>query len=938
VVRILLATVSWFSLQLCFVAAAHAQNVPRSGDALNPTVPKGVPQSAQPFLNQRNDQESQLIKGAKGGKGGAGGRLKLNRFDQDAGDGSDGLDSLPSDANALISIGKIEIPNLGRMKSKAQVSNGRYVMANTSDLPVFTLRPPRSFGGYLGTTLDLKVEAKVESARDEPVFYVWIVNSRVVCTGQRCLLPLDGSSMDVGAQVLSVVAFHNGGSSHSDHIVQVVQGQWRKGDSFNRRLVKDISSAPVQGSVAANKPLDAAADYFYALNGQAVHAYPAYFRMVGDVGQNFRWRGRVRTNASGVLRMISPQRGEWYLLRKSTIRLLKPESASYREVEIEQGGLRVRTLRRSAEEDQAALPLEDMGVETPEVRVVATEGADLFIVRTPERSPSANQKGGAPAFATRVLSISGSARVNLKSALLGQPNVYNLPTGLELVVHGDGRVEPLQKPDGKRMARLQAMTITPAEVAAVVAAKNAERAKSMDLQGLIRRAEASLGAEDFFDVLAVLSPVLSREQEDVRVPFLMGIANKGLYQSKEAERYLAAAHGQDPKFDGPAWHLALLKMEEKQWPEAKEWLQRAHDTLPEGDPRLAQAHYYSGVINFQQERFFLARSDFTRALWDKNLESSMQGSAGSFLKSLVERKGWGLVAPVGVQYDANVLSLTANEAIPEPYPGRAVARSIAGLIFSADPGALAAQSGTYWGYGAKALAVHNFPRDFSSLDVVLADISLSQSFLTLSQEPPSETASSGSESKEGSERRHVVRLTQTAGVVLLDSQPVTGSLQVSLALPVFGVPAEIALLHETDLQQQPFGDGDATSFLQGVTFNLMQGETSSLSLPLQLKEKFPFGKDVTLGVSVTASALPNYSWTLSPRMSANVSAKMEHEQEWAEAQNNGTFTAGAGLGLTYFLTPWCLVLPSLGYDAVFATEKEGVVHKPLAGVLFTALF
>lgn len=920
---------------------AFAERPQSLGDPLNPTVPRGVPQSGDPYIKRRNDVEGALMRGAseKGGsdKGAFDKRKRrprVNRFEDRAAEGVyTELGDGSVDPNALITIGKIEIPNLGGMKSGASLKNGRFEMGRAQSLPVLVSTPPRRFGGYLGTTLALSADAVVPESRGEDVYFVWIVNSRVVCTGKQCLLPLDGSTLDVGAQVLSIVAYHSGGSTHSDHLVQVTQGNWRKGDVFNRKVVRTL--APVSVPTAASAAPDASRDVIYALSGQGVHAYPAYFRLLGDIGQNIRWLGRLRTNASGVLRLMAPKGDEWYLLKKSTVRLVKPKSEQHREMELEQGGLRLRASRRADAEAGSEAILDDRSVETPELRIDAREGADFFVVRNVPPSPKTPGESPAPVPSVSVITISGTVRVTLKKVFEGQPAVYNLPPGIEFTAHADGRTDPLQKPDGDRMAKLQAITITPSEVAAAIAAQNIERAKGMDLQALLKDAEASLAAEDYFEILSLLSPVLSRARENVRVSYLMGLANKGLYQATEAETYLKTAHEQDEGFDGPAWHLALLKMEQKKWAEAQSWIDAARDSMDRDDPRQAEADYYEGVASFQLGNDFASRTAFTRALWDKTLESSLQGSAASFLRVLIERKGWGLVTPFGVQYDANVLSLTSDEPVPEGFSERGSARSIAGLIFSVDPASQAKKPGTYWGYGGKALAISNYPRSFASLDVILADLSMSQSFVDITSQPPAAGAPPGTAP---TEKKSVVKFSQGLGLVMLDMKPTIGSVQLGLDLPLFDLDSALSLVHETDLQDSLFGTGDATTLGESITFPLAKWDSSQIEMPLSLKQKFTFRRDAVTGPGLTTGLLPTYTTSLTPRLSFNSSVKLEHEIKLTDASPINTFTSGVTAGLMYFLTPWCLVLPSAGYDVISASDKEALVHKPLASLLFTALF
>jgi tetratricopeptide (TPR) repeat protein len=480
------------------------------------------------------------------------------------------------------------------------------------------------------------------------------------------------------------------------------------------------------------------------------------------------------------------------------------------------------------------------------------------------------------------------------------------------------------------MERLLQVTISPAEIAAEIAEKNAVAAKSVNLADVIQAVERHMESEDYFEVLSAIAPVLSRINEDVKLGYFYGVANKGLYQLDEAEKYLTGAYELDPKFYLSAWELALIKMEEKKWEDSRMWLARAEENMSSDDAKYAEYYYYSGVIEFQLKEDFSARSDFTKALWAKDLETSLKGSAAGFLKTLTERKGWGIVVPFGAQYDANVLSLTSSEPVPEVFPGRSLVRSIAGLIFSVDNSGVASKPGTYFGYGAKAMSINNFPRGFSSLDVILADVSLSQSLVSFEKVPADPNKPEG----EKTDQKKVTKITQTLGIVVLNSEVASATLSLGLNWQEF----EFGAAYEANVAAGVFGKSDAVSLSQAKSFAIAQFETGSIALPVSLKQRYPFTTDASSGLGFTLGIGPTYSHSFSPRLSGNFGVKVEPNYVIADPKGILTLTAGTSLGLTYFITPWFLVLPSLSYDAIRNSQKTGLVHKPGASLLFTALF
>ena len=895
-------------------SVALAKPSPRKNDPLNPAIPSAVPQSGESFSNRKTELERNLIrKGSSGKRKSKVGRSKS----EDAAIDESLAEEETAEQSKPLEFGKIEIPNLSKQVSKARRKNNKNLPGPITELPVFVSRPPAKFAAYLGQTLELKALAR--PGRAEAVHYIWVLNSKVVCTGSTCLLPLDGQTVDVGATQLTVVAFHTGGSVSSNHVLQVVQGQWKKGQVLNRRFLKQIDAIPDEGSVGEFDPHQ---DQIYALNGAGVHAYPGYFKVIGDAAQNFAWKGWLRTNSVGVVKIAVKEQMEWYMLRRSTLRFVNKESAGQRAVFVEEGGMRIRTERSredaSQEEAKPDLALENMSLETEEARVVVSEGADVFLVRS-KSSASKDRDSKETRASTRVVVISGTAQVRLKIYQEGQANAYNLPTGLELLIFDDGEVAPLRKPDTQRMERLLQMTISPAEIAEEMARRNAVAAQAMDLTEVIKRVEGHMATEDYFEVLSAIAPVLSRLQENVKLGYYYGVANKGLYQMAEAETYLNGAYELDPSFYLAAWELALIKMEQKQWKESRLWLDRAFEHISSADPKYHEYYYYAGVIAFQTGQDFSARSDFTRALWGKGLESSLQGSAAGFLKTLIERKGWGLVAPFGVQYDANVLSLTQAEPVPEPFPGRGLFRSIAGLIFSADKSAQAEAPGTFLGYGAKAMSINNFPRGFSSLDVFIADVSLSQSFVSFEKVPVDPSKPDG----EKNDEKKTTKLIQTLGLTVLNSTVST----VTLTLGLNWLEYEFTVAYDAAVAAGAFGKDDSVTMSQAANFPIATFGSASVALPVSFKQSYPFTTDASTGLGFTLGVGPVYSQLFSPRLSGNLGIKVEPNYVLAKPAEVFTLTAATSLGLTYFVTPWFLALPGVSFDAIWNDQKNGMVLK-----------
>jgi hypothetical protein len=302
------------------------------------------------------------------------------------------------------------------------------------------------------------------------------------------------------------------------------------------------------------------------------------------------------------------------------------------------------------------------------------------------------------------------------------------------------------------------------------------------------------------------------------------------------------------------------------------------------------------------------------------------------MKTLLDRKAWSLVAPFGIQYDQNVLSLADGEAVPEPYPGRGVLRGIAGLIFSRDPSGTSETPGVYHGFGGKLMAIQNLPREFSSLDVVLGDVSLSQSFVSFDKRQVNAAEVGQTDAQE--DEKKVTKITETLGFLLIDSQLSTISFDLGVAWQDYDFHA----IYEASFADQPFGPDDSFTLSQATAISLFASDRSFLSLPVFFSQKLPMQTDAAKGILGTLNVSPTYSYSFSPRLTSGAFLKFEPSLELREGVSVVTLTGGVGLNTTYFLTPWLLLLPGATFDVISSDDKDSLVLKPVASLLMTALF
>ncbi|MCA2961143.1 MAG: tetratricopeptide repeat protein [Silvanigrellales bacterium] len=894
-----------------------------------PGVPESVPRSEMPFLKEQERARRKALKGQTPAEIIPGSGVSAEETD---GAIDPGESEKAAEQGGIVE--GLQLPGVTPVDPKTGESIKNVegaAQTNAALLPRVELAPPLGIAAYLGQNLVLKAKLKAISGAKVPSLIAWVLGGRVICTKETCEIPLDGQTLGTGTASLMVVAYNAYGSTYTRHIVQVLKSNWNPTKKFDPSVRREEKSIAVD---VDSSPAGRDKARLYMVSGNAVHAYPDYLAVVGTVPRAFDFRGRLKTQNVAVSRIQDPATGDWFALGYTDVGFSQDASAR-KKATMSKGGLRMHSLAsivKSGAKPATRAYAESIEIETPEVRVMPSEGGDIYVTRlAPSKrfldKRNARKKGETlpkeEMHTSRVVVIAGQARITVLNSDKGKSQQVNLPAGVEFIVYEDGSVAPLAKPNPKRMEKLMSMTITPEELADLAKAK--AKSAGVDISKVMLQAAKLAENEDWFEIITQVAPLEDRAKEDARISYYLGLANKGTYQISAAEKFFKQAIEQKPDYADAHWQLAQMNMELKKWSDAKENLGSAEASLASDDSRRAEIPYYSGVVNFNTESTFAARNDFTRALWETNLDAALKQSSGSFLSTLGKRKNWSLVVPVGVQYDHNALGLASDEEVPAPFPKRSLLRGIAGAIYNWDTGTSATASGTYLGAGAKALAILNVPRSFKSLDALVGEVSVSQTFVSVKK----------GEGEGAANETSAMKLSQAITAVFVDSKLSTQT----FTLGYLAGRLDLSLGFELDAVGK--GDASRSAILarQGYGLTLYAAEGGGLSFDADalLEERYTLKANDANGHELQLSLTPAVSLPFSARATSRLGLLVGGQYK-ATKPAGTVLKAGPSLAFNYFLAPWLLSVTSLGYEFNQVNPGSKGLHKPNASVMLTGLF
>lgn len=814
------------------------------------------------------------------------------------------------------------LPSAPPLKSKNPTEK-----LKSDSLPIVVEAPPEKISAYLGQTLALKARAenRVKTA-NEPLLYAWILNGKIVCQTAECQIRLDGKDFKAGGYHLVFVAYNALGSQRTSHVLNIAQGTWKVGMPFNDKFKKNVPMIAYR-SEASNH--DKSKLWAETTSGNAVISYPGSVKLYGRVPRNLDWYGTVRTSNNGVYHIVDPGKAEWFFMDQTVAQMRKNSDVKLRTIRLNDGGARFflgdrfATAAANSKKESKNEYLESHIINTPELTLVPQASSDIFVRRlNAENLDAGRKKQLSPElknkFATIVTVISGQAKVNFSQG--GTSKSLDIPAGVELVMFEGGTALPLNKPDPAAIDKMYKATFSPLD--AIKKKVDIEGAKKINLAEHLKKIEEIIEREDYFDALGELSLVESRTAEDWRIPYYTGVAQKGLYQPAEAEKSLKVAAKQNPNTPLPHWQLGHIKLEEKKWADASQHFDEAHERMGSDDKLVSEYYYYSGVAAFQAQQGFASRSQFTRALWETQLENSLKGSSASFLGQITKQKPWSLVTPVGIQYDQNALGLGGQDDLPETFSKKSVARVIAGAIFTYDTYGAATKNGVYWGAGAKGIVIRNLSSEYKDQNAIVTGVQVMQTIRT-------QTAD---EKIKDSTTEQIV-LTQGVDVLLLGES--NDHFQDSFNFNANFKKFDLGITFERDAQATSDASRNALVFKQGYAWQPLE----FLDAPLYLEEKYALKKNDSNAHSFSFNITPGYTQIFSMRQNIKYSILMGYKLQTTAPDKTKELKFNPTVTYSLFVTPWLLTTLAANYEYTRQTISEAKnVTKPGASLMFIGLF
>ena len=792
--------------------------------------------------------------------------------------------------------------------------------------------PPAVMSAFLGQALSLSVQLKKIAGTESETQVAWYVGGKPLCHGEACDINLDGKRLNVGTHELTIVIFNGHGSSKTRHFINVIQGTWNPTLPFAAKSRKKISNSEIEfvdKSVSENELR------ISALVGAGAYASSQQFMVVGSVPRAIDWVGRFKAGAGASLRLQDPTNGEWFLVGGTDLQFIPPAVPNSRILKIRSGSVRYNAPNGVKKDVKDRKLLDRIALQTEELSVTPSEGSDIYLARiapvkkqTGKNALQNTSDSSTPSdkWATHVVVLGGSAQITIAKGEGGKSKILTLPPGVEFIVFSDGRVAPLGKPNVKRMEKLYRLTTTPEDLAEVARLKAAH--KNIDIKAHLKKIDALLDREDFFEVLQELTPLEDRFQENFKIAYYFGLANKGVYQNDEAERWFKIAAKQNDKNVLPLWQLAQMRLEEKKWPEARRYLDESYAKMSSADPQYLEYFYYSGVTEFNLGNDFAARADFTRALWQAGLDNALKGSAAGFLQSLSKRKSWNAVGLMGAQYDGNALGLAASDPVNPPFKRRYVMRSISGLIFNYDPAAAGGELGLHWGGGMKAIALRNFSNtEFHSLNATVGELNSTQTYIYKNSEVPSAPAGAPAAPF------IVQKVTEALGMVWVDGKWVSASVNIAFSKEKIEASAAFNFDPVGKLSENK----NAFNFRQVYGFGIFASPKMTSDLDIALDESYVLHKSIANGHSIGYSITPSVSFPISPRLITKLSLLIGSNSVFLTPIKT-EYKTNATLGCTYFIMPWLMVISSVNDEFTIKKTEGKSVNKPGASVIFTGIF
>lgn len=773
-------------------------------------------------------------------------------------------------------------------------------------VPVLVMAPPAVMVAHPGDVLLLEASAD----QDKEVRYVWFFDGKRVCGESLCRLSL-AAELEAGRYSLGVVVYNRLGSSATEHQVVVYTGV-REGELAIRSLATRTKSIEPSNAVPG---IPAGGIVGWTKGGMAFLASRKRPAVLGALPRRIEWAGNLRAEENSVARVVVSQESALFVLGPSDVQLLQVDGTR-RVVRLHAGGLRLQVVRTGEEEKDG----DQLQVEAGHVVVRLKRGHDVFVARGDQTVDDRTLT------CQRIISISGTVQV----VLAADQAPMELPPGLQLTACNEGVVLPIGRAESKELKMVIEKTYSLADMMR-------EKRDNVDSpekreQTIVKASELALEG-DYFEVVNILSPYESQGAQDARIPYFLGLAFKGLYETDKAEAYFAQARDVSPDFADAPWQLGMLYLDDKRWDEAALALATAYDRLPSEDTRRAEYPYYAAVAAFNQGREFWARDQFSRALlWTRDLDAALKGSAATFLDRMNRNKWWTLVAPLGVQWDGNALGLERDGTIPATYKKASVFRVLAGANATRENPAPEVKPGSdvlIHGFSANAFSAYHVSDDYRAFDMVSLGGGVFQKLWVSEIGPDGGTP----------QTRIAWRLAEDLSALI-----VNGDLQnLGVVLGGSQAPWEISLSLTYDYKghranpEVASDSGELKEKWVGAGWPGLWGGVYGLEGYLSQKITLPSDTDTEYGVEIGGS--PSHQWAFAQNRGM---LRLAGTFAYARALNVSEWRVATGVqgSVNWFIAPWIMSQTSLAYDVSrdkTVLDSGKTVLKPTASCLLSAI-
>ncbi len=837
-------------------------------------------------------------------------------------------DAQKMENNQIISSKNTNITDF-KLPEQNNFNTNLLYLRDKNNIPFIIKSPSAVIYAYLGQTLILN--AKVKNPKiNEKTMYAWVLNGSLICNTLTCKIPLNNKIINVGLSSLIFLSYNTYGSTMTKHTLKIIKGHWSPTQSFSDKYEKKEEAKNVNININDNQKTKT---YSQHIAGNALQAYPENLLMIGSVSRNIEWNGYIKSNSTGIIR-FNDLTNNFYMYQNTDINLI--QNNEFKIVQILKGSARAYKKNTNKENNTQN---NIIWLETNELSVLVDEGSDVYIER---ENPSQKEilerkKNNEPInqnmIKTHVITLSGTAKIKLKKTELNS-QLLELPTGVELIVKADGTIEPYEKPKSEKMQNVMKNSYTIEDIIEQeeIKKKNKDKIKTSEQ---IDKAKELAEREDYFEILNELKLIEDRIHENSQIPYFMGLAYKGLYQEKEAEKYFKLAILQDKYYADPSWELGLMYMEDKKWQEALNNLQDAKSKLNSKDKRYAEYEYFSGVANYNLNNNFSAKNNFFKAaMWNEQLEQVQKISAGEFLKKLNQKKPWSIISLIGVQLDNNALSLEQGAEIPANFKQNNLYRFIAGLISNYDTSIMTDETGLFLGGGISAMAIKHSPNYFNNFNMYILGANFFEIYRFKMKKELNENEISQNQ-PENTEIKNL-KITESLSIPIINNEISQISFNIATNYEIYNLSLNL----DYDINSQAELKRHALSFKEGVTNLLGNFLYGILTLDTALNQKLAISKNINNGNNLGLDTNLSHSFSYSSRLIFKTSVPFSIDKSFFGTENLN-FKIGFSLTTTTFIEPWLILLftPSIDYTKTISSfETTKNIIKPQIMLMLTGIF